>query len=289
MTISGAGMTAKMTAAGRALESRRPDRLFDDPLAQALAGEEGFRWMQEMRPPGTPAENPSIGPRTWFFDQLITRAAGDGVRQVVLLAVGMDTRAFRLPLPAGTIVYELDDQAVLAGKQVILDREHAVPNSARQPVAADLAGARWPASLAAAGFNPAAPAVFVAEGLTVYLPENAVALLLDRTAAVAAPASRLGIDIASADYLANPAVAPYSELAAARGARWQFGTNDPGGFLAAHGWQADIHDMFAVARSLGRWPPPGVPGDVADRAAAASRNWLISATRVPSPPGANVG
>jgi methyltransferase (TIGR00027 family) len=289
MTISGVGMTAKMTAAGRALESRRPDRLFDDPLAQALAGEDGFRWMEELRPPGAPAENPSIGPRTWFFDQLITRAAGDGLRQVVLLAAGMDTRAFRLPLPADTIVYELDDQAVLADKQAILDREHAVPNSPRQPVAADLAGTQWPASLAAAGFNPAAPAVFAAEGLTVYLPEQAVALLLDQVAGIAAPGGWLGIDMASADYLANPAAAPYLGLAAARGARQQFGTNDPGGFLAAHGWQADIHDMFAVARSLGRWPPPGVPGDVADRAAAASRNWLISATRVPLPPRANVG
>ena len=96
MAISGVGMTAKMAAAGRALESRRPDRLFDDPLAQALAGEDGFRWMQELRPPGSPAENPSIGPRTWFFDQLVTRAADDGFGQVVLLAVGMDTRAFRL-------------------------------------------------------------------------------------------------------------------------------------------------------------------------------------------------
>jgi len=201
---------------------------------------------------------------------------------VILLAAGMDTRAFRLPLPAGTAVYELDDQAVLAGKQAILDREHAVPNCTRQLAAADLTGAQWLASLAAAGFNPAAPAVFVAEGLTVYLPEDAVALLLDRTAGIAAPGSRLGIDMASADYLANPAVAPFSELAAARGARWQFGANDPGGFLAAYGWQADIHDMFAVARSHGRWPSPGVPDDVADRAAAASRNWLISATPVPS-------
>jgi methyltransferase (TIGR00027 family) len=173
----------------------------------------------------------------------------------------MDTRAFRLPLPAGTMIYEVDDQAVLAGKQVILDREHAVPNSTRQPVAADLTGARWPGSLAATGFSPTAPAVFEAEGLTVYLPEDAVAPLQDRTADIAAPGSRLGIDIASADYLANPAAAPFSRLAAARGTRWQFGTNDPGGFLAAHGWQADIHDMFAVTRSLGRWPPPGVPDD----------------------------
>lgn len=281
VAISGVGMTAKMAAAGRALESRRADRLFDDPLAQALAGEEGFRWMEELRPPGSPAENPSIGPRTWFFDQLVTRAAGDGAGQVVLLAAGMDTRAFRLPLPAQTVVYELDDPAVLADKQAIVDREHAISRCIRRPVAADLAQAEWPAALAAAGYDPAAPAAFVAEGLTWYLPGPAVALLLDRAAGIATPGSRLGVDMVSADYLASPAVAPSLELAASRGARWQFGTNDPAGFLAAHGWQADLHDLFAVARSLGRWPPPGVPDDVAGRAAAIGRNWLISATRVP--------
>jgi O-methyltransferase involved in polyketide biosynthesis len=73
---------------GRALESRRPGRLFDDPFAQALAGEDGFRWTEEMRPPGAPAENPSIGSRTWFFDELIIRAASDGLRQAALLAAG---------------------------------------------------------------------------------------------------------------------------------------------------------------------------------------------------------
>jgi len=124
-------------------------------------------------------------PRTWFFDQLITCAAGDGLGQVVLLAAGMDTRAFRLPLPAATVLYQLDDPAVHAGKQAILDREHAVPCCARRPVAADLAGARWPASLAAAGFDPAALAVFVAEGLTRYLPGQAVTLLLDQAAGIA--------------------------------------------------------------------------------------------------------
>lgn len=112
-------------------------------------------------------------------------------------------------------------------------------------------------ALTGAGFNPGTPAAFVAEGLTYYLPGQAVALLLDQAARIATPGSRLGVDMVSADYLTNPAVTPSLELAASRGARWQFGTNDPGGFLAAHGWQADLHDMFAVARSLGRWPPPG--------------------------------
>ncbi len=94
-----------------------------------------------------------------------------------------------------------------------------------------MAQARWPVALAAAGFNPGTPAAFVAEGFTWYLPEQAVALLLDQAASIATPGSRLGVDMVSADYLTNPAIAPSLELAAARGARWQFGTNDPGGFL----------------------------------------------------------
>ncbi len=89
------------------------------------------------------------------------------------------------------------------------------------------------------------------------------------------------VDMVSADALANLAAAPYFALAAARGARWQFGTNDPGGFLAAAGRPTST-TCTRLARSLGRWPPPpGVPADVADRAAAASPNWFISATRVP--------
>jgi hypothetical protein len=114
-----AAMTAKLAAAGRAVESRRPDRLFDDPLAGALAGDEGLRWLEQWRLPGMPVENPTIGPRTRFFDDLVVAAVADGVRQVVLVAGGMDTRAFRLALPADTVTFELDQPAVLAEKQEV--------------------------------------------------------------------------------------------------------------------------------------------------------------------------
>jgi methyltransferase (TIGR00027 family) len=110
-------MTAKVTAARRAAESRRPDRVFEDPLAAVLAGEEGFAWMAEWRLPGTPAENPTIGARTRFFDDLVIGAVGGGTRQVVLVGAGMDTRAFRLALPAEAVVFELDQEALLAEKQ----------------------------------------------------------------------------------------------------------------------------------------------------------------------------
>ena len=83
----------------------------------------------------------------------------------------------------------------------------------------------------------------------------------------------------SRDVLENPAVVPFFEFTAAHGIRWRFGTNDPAGFLAAHGWRVEVSDFDVVARRLGRWPPPGVSEEVAARAAAASRSYFISAER----------
>lgn len=279
VSIEGVGMTAKLAAAGRALESERTDRLFDDPLAAVLAGAEGVRWMQELRLPSTPVENPTIGPRTRYFDDLVVAATDAGIRQIVFVAAGMDTRAFRLPLPADAIVFEIDEDPVLAEKQQLLDRQGAEPVCRRVVVPADLAEATWPDLLVASGFDPSEPAVFVAEGLTYYLSEEENAALLDRLAGLAAPSSRLGLDMVNHDYLDNPAVAPYFELAAARGVHWRFGTNDPAGFLAAHGWQAKVSGFDDVGRRFGRWPPPGVPEEAAARAVKASRSFFISARR----------
>ncbi len=279
VALPAVGMTSKVTAAGRAVESGRPDRLFDDPLAAALAGPDGFRWMAEWRLPGMPAENPTIGPRTRFFDDLVAGALDGGLDQVVLVAAGMDTRAFRLALPSDAVVWELDLGAVLAAKQAVLDQVGARPQCRRIAVVADLEDDAWPGALTRAGFDAARPAVFLAEGLSCYLTKDRNARLLDHLAALAAPRSVLGIDMLSRVYLENPGVAPFLNLLAARGIRWQFGTNDPAAFLAAHGWLAHVHGFDEVGRAFGRWPPPGVSEDVAARAAAASRNWYINADR----------
>jgi len=279
MTIEGVGMTAKMTAAGRARESERPDRLFDDPLAAALAGEEGVRWMEEMRLPSTPVENPTIGPRTRYFDDLVVSSVEAGMLQVVMVAAGMDTRAFRLPITPDAVVFELDEDPVLAEKQAILEHERAAPRCRRVPVPVDLEDDSWPETLTAAGFDPDSPAVFVAEGLSWYLDEDENVRLLDHLAGLAVPGSRLGIDMVSHDFFENPAVAPFFELAAARGVYWKFGTNDPAAFLAAHGWRAEVSDYDVVGRSFGRWPPPGISEEVAAGAAKASRSFFISAER----------
>ncbi len=278
MGREGLAVTAKLTAAGRAVESRRADRLFEDPLAAALAGEEGFGLMGQWRLPGQPEENPTIGPRTRFYDDLVAAAVGEGMRQVVMLAAGMDTRAFRLPLPAEVIVFELDRPALLEQKQAILEQEQAAPRCRRTVVAADLAADDWPEALLAARFDSSAPTVFIAEGLSWYLTEDENARLLATLARLAPPGSRLGIDMVSRDYLENPAAAPFFAFTAAHGIRWQFGTDDPAGFLAAYGWQAEVRTFAGFARRLGRWPPPGVSEEVAARALATG-SYFISATR----------
>jgi Leucine carboxyl methyltransferase len=161
--------TGRLTAAGRAVESRRADRLFEDPLAEALAGEEGFRLMALWRLPGMPEENPTIAPRTRFYDDLVIEAVADRLGQVVLLAAGMDTRAFRLPLPAEVIVFELDLPELREQTQAILEQQHAESRCHRIVVPADLANDDWPQALATAGFDDTAPAVLIAEGLSWYL------------------------------------------------------------------------------------------------------------------------
>jgi methyltransferase (TIGR00027 family) len=266
--------TARLTAAGRAVENRRADRLFEDPLAGALAGEDGFRLMEQWRLPGAPRENPTIGPRTRFYDDLVIDAVTHGVGQVVLISAGMDTRAFRLALPAEVVVFELDLPELFAQKQAILEQEQAEPRCRRVVVAADLAEDDRPQALTAGGFDQAARTVFIVEGLSWYLTEEDNARLLDDLARLAASGSRLGIDIISRDHLDSPASAPLFKLTAALGILWQFGTNDPTGFLAAHGWQAEVTDLDAFARRIGRWPPLDIPEDLTAHAVASGHSCL---------------
>lgn len=199
---------------------------------------------------------------------------------MVLLAAGMDTRAFRLPLPAEATVFELDLPELLEQKQAILEQEHAEPCCHRIMVPVDLSEDEWPRALTAAGLDSSAPAVFLAEGLSYYLTEDENARLLDTIAALAAPGSRLGIDMIDRDYLENPSAAPFFEFMAGLGIKWKFGTNDPVGFLAAHGWQAEVNAFDTFARRLGRWPPPGVSEEEAARRVATGRSYFISASRM---------
>jgi len=154
---SGVGKTALGVAMVRAGESRRPDRLFDDPYAEGfLAAAPGLFDVEQPAAPAGAGELASWGAefsahaviRTRFFDDYLLDATRNGVHQVVLLAAGLDTRAYRLGWPDGVRLYELDLPGVLEFKERVLDERAAVPSCQRTSVPVDLR-ADWTVDLSA--------------------------------------------------------------------------------------------------------------------------------------------
>ena len=131
--------------------------------------------------------------RTHYFDGYFNAAVHTGIRQVVILAAGLDSRAYRLDWPAGTTVFEIDQPKVLGYKTSTLDAHGAVPKARRLPVAVDLRD-DWPAALIAAGFDPAQPTAWLAEGLLAYLPGDAQDRLFDMITSHSAAGSRIAVE-----------------------------------------------------------------------------------------------
>lgn len=267
--------TALWMAAVRARESARPDRLFDDPLAEALAGPEGQRIMDEMEA-GMP-DNPAIPIRTRFLDDGLRTGVAAGIGQVVLVAAGMDTRAFRLGLPSDVVVYELDRGGLLDLKERRLAAAGARPGCARRTVPVDL-GAAWSGALLSAGFDAARPSVFVAEGLLGYLDEPEVDRLLGALAGLAADGSVLLADVSGrTPDAAAPYLAPWFDRLTAAGMERRFATDDPEGLFAGHGWRAEVAQYGDDGAAFGRWPWP-----VPDRQDMNwPHNYLVTAHRAP--------
>jgi methyltransferase (TIGR00027 family) len=182
------GSTAVMVAAARAVETERPDPLIRDPYAKLLVTNAGAGVLWEaMLDPEVAAKVEALDAesaaqlehmrsyqavRTNFFDTYFADAVGAGIRQVVILASGLDSRAYRLQWPAGTTVYEIDQPQVLDYKSTTLAENGVSPSADRREVAIDLRQ-DWPAALRAAGFDPTARTAWLAEGLLMYLPAEA--------------------------------------------------------------------------------------------------------------------
>jgi methyltransferase (TIGR00027 family) len=252
--VEGVGVTAKMTAAARARESERADRLFEDPWAASLAGDEGFDFLarEEALLPDRPEAVFVLRHR--FFDDFLLRRAGDGVRQVVLIAAGLDTRAFRLAWPSGVRVFELDQASVLDYKEAVLEKAGATAGCERKTVAVDLRE-DWGAALLEAGYDSTAAGVWLAEGLLFYLPEAAVYDLLDTTAKLSCAGSALGTDTMSSAMLASESRQTWKQFYADSDAPLKFGADRPADLLAEHGWQPTLHSYSELAEQLGRsWP-----------------------------------
>jgi methyltransferase (TIGR00027 family) len=286
-------LTARWIAAARAHESARPDRLFDDPFAAALAGsrELGVAAGNALRAGVSAVDDlivqasrifgaPMLAIRTRFFDELLLHAVRSGrVRQVVLLAAGLDARAFRLPWPLGTHLYELDQPAVLSAKASTLADLGAEPVCHRHTLGVDLANAAWADSLCAQGYDPQAPSAWLAEGLLMYLDASAVGQLLRTVARLAAPGSWLGADAFNTVVLTAPLLHPVVALMAAQGAPWHFATDDPAGLLAEAGWTATVTDVREAGARYGRWPFLVSPR----RLGSSPRYFLLAAQRAPAP------
>jgi methyltransferase (TIGR00027 family) len=281
------GSTALGVAAARAAETERENPLIQDPFARAFLEAAGDGTWSLMANPTKAAELTDLDPdllarmrvmidfmavRTAFFDEYFLNGVGSGVRQVVILAAGLDARAWRLPWPYGTAVYELDQAKVLEFKSTTLRNRGAHPTSRLMSVAVDLRQ-DWPTALQEAGFDPSIPTVWSAEGLLRYLPARAQDLLFERVQALSPSGSWLAVN-APAKEAADP-----DKLARQREQSQRFHVaasrvldievpdvddlwypeerTDVTDWLREHGWDASAITMGEMLARYGR----SVPGD----------------------------
>jgi methyltransferase (TIGR00027 family) len=200
---SSVGATATMVAVSRALASQGPEALLDDPLADPLVRAVGLDPFIRMIDGEVTIEddpllrrealNEQIAVRTRFFDDFFTAATDAGIRQAVILASGLDTRAYRMRWPEGMVVYEIDQPQVIDFKTGTLADLGAAPTAERRPIGIDLRD-DWPTALSQHGFDVNQPTAWIAEGLLVYLPAEAQDRLFDSIAALSAPGSRVATE-----------------------------------------------------------------------------------------------
>jgi methyltransferase (TIGR00027 family) len=290
------GATATGVAVGRALASQAPRPLINDPFALPLVRAVGVDFFTGVAsgqldpgeiddgdaPWGLRRMADMMAVRTKLFDEFFLEATRSGARQAVILASGLDARAYRLSWPKGTTVYEIDQPQVIEFKTKTLADLGAAPTAQRRTVAIDLRH-DWPAALKAAGFDPTKPTAWSAEGLLPFLPPEAQDLLLDNITALSAPGSRL-----AAEYMKSAgALATMVDLMNQAVDRWrQHGfdvemidlwylgeRNDVAEYLDGRGWKATT----AVAADL--YAPSGLTLAAVDDEQAPQMPSYVTASR----------
>lgn len=253
---SSVGATATAVAASRAIASEGPNALLNDPWADPLVRAVGIDTfiklidgkIDRIDDPllNRQAMNEQITVRTRFFDDFFIKATQSGIRQVVILASGLDTRAYRLDWPADTVVYEIDQPEVIAFKTQTLADLGAEPAAQRRTVAIDLRD-DWPSALAQAGFDAQKPAAWSAEGLLVYLPPEAQDRLFDHIVALSAAGSRIATEHLDLRNIPSDWAQRLTERSQRLGSNINLAElfytgerNTAAEYLAAHGWHVDI-------------------------------------------------
>jgi methyltransferase (TIGR00027 family) len=254
------GATATGVAVGRALASRGANPLINDPFAEPLVRAVGVDFFTrlvsgELDPAevddggewGMARMGDMMAVRTRYFDDFFTEATASGIRQAVILASGLDARAYRLSWPAGTTVYEIDQPQVIEFKTRTLAQLGASPAAERRTVPIDLRQ-DWPAALKGAGFDPTQPTAWSAEGLMPFLPPDAQDRLLDNITVLSAARSRLATENMADASRAVPMMADRMRKSADRWREHGFDVemtdlwypgdrNDVVEYLSTHGWE----------------------------------------------------
>lgn len=281
----GVGATALLVAAARAIETHRPDSLARDVFAEhfVLGAPASKGWPVHPREVPDGDRNPLwgrfaryFGLRTRVLDDFLLRSVHAGnARQVVLLGAGLDSRAYRLAWPPGCVVFEIDRAEVLAFKHQVLGGLSATPRAARVPVPMDLR-ADWADVLPGTGFDPAAPSVWLVEGLLFYLPPAAETYLIDTVDRLSAGGSALAFEVKLDRDLVE-----YRDSPLYTATRRQIGIDlldlfdrsprpDSAGKLTGSGWCTSVRTPFDFTRLHGRGPLPE-PND-----ALAGNRWVFA-------------
>lgn len=280
---SSVGATATMVAAARAMATTAENPLINDPFADPLVRAVGVDFFTrlvtgELRPEDLDTDRESVGMhrmidnmavRTKFFDDFFlaatgggnsAEATGGGIRQAVILASGLDARAYRLAWPSGTTVYEIDQPEVIEFKTRTLAELGAEPTAKRRTVAMDLRY-DWPSALIEEGFDPNQPTAWSAEGLLGYLPPAAQDRLLDTITELSAPGSRIALEsvpnVNPADHVkAIERMRDASERWRDHGFDLDFAElvylgdrNEAAAYLGDHGWELtrnSVKELFAA-------------------------------------------
>lgn len=281
---SSVGATATMVAAQRVLANR--EGLIDDPYAEplvravgmdfftrALDGEIDINDLEDVDPrfnARRSAEGMAV--RTRHFDRLFADAVDAGVRQAVILAAGLDARAYRLPWPDGTVVFEVDQPEVIDFKSKTLADLGAKPVADRRTVAVDLRD-DWPKALCDNGFDATRPTAWIAEGLLIYLPAQAQDLLFDRIDQLSAPGSRVATEhIPDVGMFSDERSKLISDRLKQYGHDFEMSDliypeerSDVVDYLTGHGWNVTVRKIpDAYADNHFEFPEDGAMGFFAD-------------------------
>jgi methyltransferase (TIGR00027 family) len=253
----------------RAEESARSDRLFEDPFAASLAGEAGREALRNYRV-AVGVGIPIIEVRTRYFDEALARTTERGTRQLVIIAAGMDARAFRLRWPSDMRVFELDQPEVIETKDRIL--AGATPRCERRALSVDLSRG-FADALADSSFDREQPTVWLVEGLLQYLEHSAVDRVFEQIEQLSACGSTLLYDVVGATLMRAPALQALLQHMRELGAPWIFASDEPTGLVTARGWSAEVTDPSVIGNAWGRLPYPAPPAD----AGGVPRGYLIEA------------